>query len=121
MILVDTNIWIAHFKRADPELIDLLQNDKIVTHDFILGELALGHLSKKNRLLILERMNFLRKIPTSPHNEVKTFIEKYQIIANSIGWIDVHLLHACFKSKIDLFTRDKNLDRLARKILTHAS
>ena len=116
MILIDTNRWISHFKHADSEVIALLQTDKIVTHDFILGELTLGQFTKANRSLILERMNFLRKLPTSSHEEVTAFIEKYQMMGSGVGWVDAHLLHSCWKSKISLLTNDKNLNRLARKL-----
>jgi len=52
VILVDTSVWIAHFRREIPELVALLEGENVLTHPFIIGELACGDL--KNRQAVLE-------------------------------------------------------------------
>lgn len=109
MVLVDTNIWIEHFKKSSPDLVELLISGQVVTHDFILGELSLAHFSKKDRQKILDRLQSLEKIESSTHAEVYDFSTKNKLSGKGIGWIDAHLLHACKKSDVQLLTLDKNL------------
>ncbi len=47
MRLADTGIWIDHFRQADPQLIQTLENDILLCHPAILGELALGSLRNR--------------------------------------------------------------------------
>ncbi len=42
MILVDTSVWIDHLRENDPALSALLGRRQILTHPFVIGELALG-------------------------------------------------------------------------------
>ena len=51
MILVDTSIWIDHFRVAGGPLKSLLQTDLVCTHVYIIGELACGNLDKRKELL----------------------------------------------------------------------
>ena len=44
MILVDTSIWIDHFRRTEHQLVAACSiTSEVVLHPFVLGELALGH------------------------------------------------------------------------------
>ena len=51
MILVDTSIWIDHLSDGEPYLVRLLEDESVLMHPFIAGELALGSLGNfgKNR------------------------------------------------------------------------
>jgi predicted nucleic acid-binding protein len=42
MTLVDTSIWIDHFRHGDLRLAKLLDRAEVVTHPFVVGELLLG-------------------------------------------------------------------------------
>ena len=42
MILVDTSVWIDHFARPLPHLVYLLNQTPVLTHPFVIGELACG-------------------------------------------------------------------------------
>lgn len=42
MILVDTSIWIDHFRAGDPALIRLQEASRVSAHVFVIGELACG-------------------------------------------------------------------------------
>lgn len=117
MVLVDTNVWVNHFKASSPELIELLMAGSVVTHDFILGELSLAHFNKKDREKILERLHALERVETSTHDEVYDFSFNHKLSGKGIGWIDSHLLHVCLKHNLRLFTFDKNLSRLAIQIM----
>ena len=44
MVLVDTSVWIDHFRRGDLRLAGFLDRGNAVMHPFVLGELMLGHI-----------------------------------------------------------------------------
>jgi predicted nucleic acid-binding protein len=46
VILVDSSVWIDHLRRNDEILTDLLDRELVVTHPFIIGELAIGNLRR---------------------------------------------------------------------------
>ncbi|MEO7070408.1 MAG: hypothetical protein ABI131_07950, partial [Nostocoides sp.] len=43
MILVDTPIWVDHLNIGDPDLVELLDVGEVLTHPFVIGELAVGN------------------------------------------------------------------------------
>ena len=51
MILVDTSVWIDHLRFGDVELTRLLNTGQVLTHQFVIGELALGSLQNRNIIL----------------------------------------------------------------------
>ena len=53
MILVDTSVWIDHLKRGNQRLRSLLQDDQVLCHPFVIGELACGNLHNRSEILHL--------------------------------------------------------------------
>ena len=43
-MLVDTSVWINHFRLPNADLELLLDEGRIATHPFVIGELACGSL-----------------------------------------------------------------------------
>ena len=41
-VLVDTSVWVNHFRNSDAALVDLLLSDRVLTHPLILLEIACG-------------------------------------------------------------------------------
>jgi predicted nucleic acid-binding protein len=114
--LVDTSVWIEHFKKKNSKLTLLLLDGKVATHEFILGELSLGHFETKDRPIIFERLSFLNKIATSSHEEVIQFSRQHKLAGKGIGWIDCHLLHSSIKHSVPLVTLDRKLEALYKKL-----
>ena len=112
MILVDTSVWIDHLCAGEAALVSLLNNDQVLIHPFVTGELACGNLQKRSGLL-----NLLQNLPQSlvaTQQEVLFFIEQHHLMGRGIGFIDAHLLAAtALQGSARLWTRDKHLDRLA--------
>ena len=48
MILVDTSIWIEHFRAAEPQLVALLMRNEVLAHPFVIGEIALGGVARRS-------------------------------------------------------------------------
>ena len=106
MILVDTSIWIDHLRGGDPSLVALLQSNRVVTHDYVIGEIALGTLHKRN--VILDSLDNLPKLSLATDPEVRHVIEREKLFGRGIGCVDAHLIAAVkLAPGTELWTRDK--------------
>ncbi len=90
MVLVDSSVWIAHFRAANAQLKVLLLDGQVLCHPFIIGELACGNL--KDRKEILGLLKSLPQAPTAGEAEILDFIDAHRLSGIGIGLIDVHLL-----------------------------
>jgi predicted nucleic acid-binding protein len=108
MILVDTSVWIDHLRHGDVELTKHLNAGQVLTHRFVIGELALGSL--QNRNIVLSTMQNLPQVTIASDEEVLHFIENQALFGLGIGYIDAHLLAAVRLSPgVLLWTRDERL------------
>ncbi len=115
MILVDTSVWVDHLRSSEPKLVAVLEGGRVMTHPFVVGELACGNL--KNRGDILKLLGDLPAAPTAADIEVLEFIERRALMGRGIGYIDVHLLAAAVLSgDTRLWTRDKRLADAAKEL-----
>lgn len=114
MILVDTSVWIDHFRAANDELVSALTEGQVLTHSFIIGEIACGGLRQRQEILSL--LPLLPQSKIAADSEVLALIEDYELYGKGIGWIDAHLLASCLLSHSALWTNDKKLARLARLV-----
>jgi hypothetical protein len=111
MVLVDTSVWIAHFRDGQPELVDLLTDGQVVMHPFIRGELACGNL--RNRVEVLFNLNSLPQAPRASDAEVMHLIDVRRLWGRGLGWTDMHLLAAALVSDLRFWTLDKRLGSAA--------
>ena len=115
MILVDTSVWIDHLRRSEPTLVVVLEAGHVLTHPFVVGELACGNLNKRSELLSL-----LRDLPAAPvatDAEALGIIDHYRLMGLGIGYLDVHLLaSAMLADGARLWTRDKRLVAVADRL-----
>ena len=111
MVLVDTSVWIAHFRKGSTELVDLLNNGKVMCHPYILGELACGNL--KDRAVILSYLELLPMSIVAEHEEVLSFIENNRLMGQGLGYVDVHLITSAALTGVPVWTLDKKLAQTA--------
>jgi predicted nucleic acid-binding protein len=114
MVLVDTSVWINHFRKSDSILVDLLRDNQVCIHPMIVGELACGSLRQRDEILPLLQMLPMTIKPS--HDEVLHFIEKRRFFGQGAGWVDMNLLASCVLSKSTLWTKDKSLLKLAQSL-----
>ena len=108
MVLVDTSVWIDHFRKHDDVLAELLIKNNVLTHPFVRGELALGNLRQRD--IILNLLDNLPQAGVAYSEEINFFIEKNALFGLGIGLIDVHLLSSAqIAQSTMLWTRDKKL------------
>ena len=111
MVLVDTSVWVSHFRQAHAGLVRLLNDGEVACHPFIVGELACGNL--KNRSTIISLLETLPTAIPVEHEEALTFIESHDLMGKGLGYIDVHLLASCMLTDLPVWTLDKKLERVA--------
>lgn len=107
MTLVDTSVWIDHFRSGVAGLIALLDADAVLTHPFVIGEIALGSL--RNRSEVLGSLNALPKAQAVTDAEVLDLIASRSLFGTGIGYVDAHLLGSALRSGGGLWTYDRRL------------
>ncbi len=114
MVLVDTSIWVSRFRKGDPHLQELLMDEQVLCHPFVMGELARGGL--KNRKEIISLLQALTDATMAEIDEILEFIEHRKLICVGIGLVDVHLLASALLTKALLWTADRNLRAAAARL-----
>jgi len=111
MVLVDTSVWVSHFREGNARLANLLNNGEVACHPFIVGELACGNL--KNRTAILSLLESLPTTIVAEHEEILVFIENNRIMGKGLGYVDIHLLASALLTRAPIWTLDKRLEQVA--------
>ncbi len=114
MVLVDTSVWVSHLRGGDVGLEKLLNDGEVACHPFVLGELACGKL--KNRHEILTYLQSLPIAILAEDEEVLKFVENNQLVGKGLGYIDVHLIASAVLTDVPLWTLDKTLGKVTKKI-----
>jgi predicted nucleic acid-binding protein len=111
MVLVDTSVWIDHFRRGNPGLVDQLNKPAVLCHPFVIGELACGIL--QNRTEVLELLQALPSAPVARQHEVLHLLQERHLYGRGLGWIDAHLLASARLMDCPIWTLDKTLAKAA--------
>lgn len=115
MILVDTSVWIDHLRTSNLTLTRLLEDGRVISHPFVVGELALGNL--RNRREVLEALTQLPQAAQARDEEVLGFIEAHSLHGEGVGYVDAHLLAAVrLTTDARLWTGDRRLRDLAERL-----
>ncbi|MEP6967583.1 MAG: type II toxin-antitoxin system VapC family toxin [Pseudomonadota bacterium] len=115
MILVDTSTWVGHLRVSNPILEDLLQSGWVLTHPFVIGELALGHLRRPE--IMLAELQLLPRAAMASDAEVLRLIVQGGLVASGIGYVDAHLLAATrLTNGATFWTHDKRLRAAAERL-----
>jgi predicted nucleic acid-binding protein len=119
LILADTSVWVDHLRSGDNQMRGRLDRGEIAIHPFVAAELALGSLKERVRTLAL--LDLLPQVRVAQTNEVRRVIEARRLHGLGIGLIDAYLIASVFiDSSLLLWTRDKNLRRVAEEFGVHA-
>jgi len=114
VILADTSVWIEHLRRGVPALAAALEDDRVLVHPFVIGELTCGRLTRRDEILGL--LAVLPHAPTIDHHEALAFVEQHDLAGAGVGWIDVHLLAAASLARAPLWTLDRRLRSVAGRL-----
>ncbi len=114
MVLVDTSVWIDHFRKASRKLASLLEAEDVAIHPFVLGELACGNLGNRKEVIAL--FHALPGTTKVEDDELLLFIDRHRLMGRGIGLVDAHLLASCCIDSCLLWTRDKRLRVVAKEM-----
>ena len=114
MILVDTSVWVDHLQRGNEQLEAQLLDAQVVSHPFVIGELACGGIT--NRKDILTLLGALPIATEATHEEALEFLDSKNLPISGIGWIDVHLLASAVLTPASLWTLDRRLHEVSKTL-----
>ena len=115
MILVDSSVWITHLRSGVAGLAAALEEDLVVSHPFVVGEIACGNIG--NRPQVLSLLRRLPSVPVASHAETLAFVEARALMGRGVGYVDAHLLASLALSDgIRLWTRDRRLALAAEEM-----
>lgn len=115
MIIADTMVWANFISHGDALLKDLLTREATLMHPYVRGEIALGNLAHRAR--ILADLDILPQAPVAAHDEVLSLIESARLFGTGVGLVDAHLLAATMLIPNGrLWTRDRRLLAVTEKL-----
>lgn len=115
MIVIDTNIWIDHFRGSDPRIAALMTEGSIAQHAFVTGELAMGDLRMRDQTLLM--LQSLAQVIPADEKVIYDIINNMQLVGTGLGFVDIHLLAALRESPdLRLWTRDNRLAAQAERL-----
>lgn len=113
--LVDTSVWVDHFRHGNRQLANWLELDFVYTHPMIVAEVACGTLP--NRTVTLQALGYLRPVQQASWFELRRFIEQHRLYGRGCGVVALTLLVSTLLTPgVRLWTLDKRLAALAREI-----
>ena len=115
-VLVDTSVWVDHFRHTNSLLASLIAQDRALIHPMVLAEIACGT-PPAPRAQTLGDMALLRPAHEASMSELMTFIEQEKLYGLCCGMVDLALLaSACITPDTTLWTLDRSLADLAKRM-----
>jgi predicted nucleic acid-binding protein len=114
-VLVDTSVWIDHFRNGNDALIELMALDQALIHPMVIGEIACGT-PPAPRIQTLTSMSLLQHCNQASVNEVMQFIEREKLYGLGCGLVDLSLLASTLITPgAQMWTHDRRLANLATR------
>jgi len=114
VILVDTSVWVDHLRRRNSALATRLEHGEAVCHPFVIGEISLGLLRRRDEVLGL--LSELPMAPVVQHADALALVHRRGLSGQGIGWVDVHLIASALVGRRCLWTLDRRLASVAREL-----
>ena len=112
-VLIDTSVWVDHFRNGNPALVDLIETDLALVHPMVTAELACGT-PPQPRAGTLRSIGMLRPCKQATLREVIDFIERERLYGRGCGLVDMCLLASILITPdAKLWTLDKRLAEIA--------
>lgn len=111
-VLVDTSVWVGHFKQRNERLVALLEAGRVVCHPYVVTEAACG--TPPNRRAIIAMLAELESTPLATPEELLELIERRSLYGRGCGFVDMSLLASTLLGDQTLiWTLDKRLESVA--------
>ena len=114
-VLVDTSVWVDHFRHGNERLVQLLESDRVLVHPLVIAEIACGT-PPQPRAQTLASLRLLQSSQQATLDEVMGLIEAEQLYGQGCGVVDMVLLASTLVTPgALLWTLDKRLANLAQR------
>ena len=114
-VLIDTSVWIEHFRNNNKALVEVIGLDLALIHPMVLVEIACGT-PPAPRSYTLGSLSLLRMCKQASAHEVLAFIEREKLYGCGCGLVDISLLASTLITPgAKLWTLDKRLSNIARR------
>jgi predicted nucleic acid-binding protein len=114
-VLVDTSVWVDHFRNRNEDLVKLLTLDLVLSHPLIVTEIACGT-PPAPRSRTLSDLATLPRARQATLDEVRGFIEREKLYGLGCGVVDLALLASTLLTPGSrLWSLDKRLLQLAQR------
>ena len=114
-VLIDTSVWIDHFRNRNASLEILLNQDRVLTHPMVIGEIACGT-PPAPRAQTLGDLGLLPMVQHIGLQETMAFIERESLYGMGCGLVDMVLLTSTLITPgARLWTLDRRLAVLAER------
>ncbi|MBB2917288.1 type II toxin-antitoxin system VapC family toxin [Cupriavidus alkaliphilus] len=112
-VLVDTSVWVGHFRQRNDALVRLMEGDQVLTHPLVVAELACGT-PPAPRAQTLGDIALLQAVRQATLGEVIALVEREQLYGLGCGLVDVTLLASTLITPgARLWTLDQRLGALS--------
>jgi predicted nucleic acid-binding protein len=113
LILVDTSVWIDHFRTSNGQLASALENRQVGVHPMVIGELVLGGISRERR----EDLTDLFAFEQVSERELLALVDHWELAGSGLGLVDAHLLASVrLNPGSTLWTNDRRLASWADRL-----
>ena len=113
-ILADSSVWIDYLRHPEPSFTFLLRRDLIRCHPFVLGEVALGHVKSRDKVIAM--LKSIMPVRAAADDEVLAMIQRDRLFGRGVGYVDCHLLAAARLDRSLLWSRDRRLMAIAEEL-----
>ena len=114
-VLVDSSVWVGHFKRRNQHLVTLLEDGAVMCHPYVVAEVACGTLP--SRKSIIGMLAELESAPVATQDELLAMLDTRQLYGRGCGFVDMSLLASTMLSeKALIWTIDKRFELVAAEL-----
>ena len=114
-VLVDTSVWVGHFKQRDEQLVALLEAGVVVCHPYVVVEVACG--TPPRRREIIDLLGELESVAVATTDELLELLQRRALFGRGCGFVDVSLLaSALLNAQTLLWTLDQRLEAVAAEL-----
>ncbi len=112
-VLIDTSVWIDHFRHGNAGLVALIELDIALTHPMVIAEIACGT-PPAPRIQTLNSLALMQPCQQASLAEVVDFVERERLYGLGCGLVDMSLLASTLITpSAKLWTLDQRLAKLA--------
>jgi len=115
-VIIDTCVWIEHFKQQVPVVARLCKSGRAVVHADVLGEVMLGCGDEREE--VVAELRLLPRLDRPAPPLIESLVERHAIACKRIGWVDAVILCTAVaeKSHPTVLTFDRKLLREAIRL-----